>query len=142
MVGSAAFWIALVVIAIMWTRLRREQMKHETIRQIVEKTGQVDEQQLKELLTPMAPDWTHEPAPGAGYRTLRILGVLVVVGAVSLVTFAGIMFAFATRLAEEADLGPVFAIAIAIAIFGGGLFFCSRFLPKPLPEKSARDDRT
>ncbi len=147
--GAAGFWLAVaaMIVAVVWSRSRREQMKHETLRRIVEKTGQVDEEQLKALFQPPATDsWLRqsEPSPGAGYRALRILGVLTVVFAVGLAAFAGLMLVFAARFADfpdELDLWPVFPIAIGIAIFGCGLFYCSRFLPKPLPEGSARNDR-
>jgi len=138
--GAAAFWIALaaVLIASGWFRSRKEQMKHETIRRIVEKSGRIDEEQLKALFQPPAPDWP-EPQPGAGYRALWIIGVLVIFFAAGLAAFAGIGLAI---LGEEAELQPVFAIAGGIAIFGSGLIFCSRFLPKPRPEGSGRNDRT
>ena len=151
-IGAAGFWLAVaaMIVAVVWSRSRREQMKHETLRKIVEKTGQVDEEQLKALLQPPTPDWSHHawgrvPEPGGGYRALRILGVLTCFFAVGLSVFAGLMLALAERFAdfpEELDLWPVFPIAIGIAIFGCGLFYCSRFLPKPQPEASGRSDRT
>ena len=150
--GAAGFWIAIAAmfIASGWFRSRREEMKHETIRRIVEKGGQIDEEQLKALLQPPTPDWSHNawmrvPAPGGGYRALRILGALTLFAAAGLAAFAGIMVAIAARVAvflDVSDLWPVFPVAIGLAIFGCGLFFCSRFLPKPLPDGSARNDRT
>jgi hypothetical protein len=58
-VGAAAFWIALaaVLVAGGWWKSRSEAQKHETIRRIIEKTGQVDEAKLKELFEPPLPDW-------------------------------------------------------------------------------------
>ena len=58
-VGAAAFWIALaaVLVAGGWWKSRSEAQKHETIRRIIEKTGQVDESKLKELFEPPLPDW-------------------------------------------------------------------------------------
>lgn len=62
-VGSAAFWImiAAIVVAGDWLRARREALKHETLRLIIEKTGHVDEAQLKALFQPPTPGWLHEP---------------------------------------------------------------------------------
>lgn len=61
-VGAAAFWIALaaVLVAGGWWKSRSEAQKHETIRRIVEKTGQVDEVKLKELFEPPVPGWVRE----------------------------------------------------------------------------------
>jgi hypothetical protein len=154
--GAGAFWIALaaVVIAGGWFRSRREQMKHETIRHIVEKSGQVDEQQLKELLQPPATDWSNHPwarlpEPGGGYRALRILGALVVFAAAGLAAFVGIVFAFAQSdfapraglsIGDLEELLLAFPIAIGFAIFGCGLFYCSRYLPKPQANGRTRND--
>ena len=151
---AAAFWIAiaLIIVALILVRSRSEQLKHETIRRIVEKTGQVDEEQLRKLFQThnhgQNHSWAQVPEPGYGYRALRILGVLTLVAAASLAAFAGVMITTAPSLggAEGVrfadDLWPLFPLAVGIAIFGCGLFYCSRFLPKPLPGVSARDDRS
>lgn len=57
--GAAAFWIALgaVLIAGGWWKSRSEALKHETIRRIIEKTGEIDELKLKALFEPPVPDW-------------------------------------------------------------------------------------
>lgn len=146
----AGFWIAIaaIVVAVIWTRSRSEQLKHETIRRIVDKTGQIDEEQLRKLFQyrdeGQKDVWAHLPDPGFGYRALRILGVLILFAAAGLAAFAGIMIAVAPHIAgfpDVADIWPVFPVSIGLAIFGCGLFYSSRFLPKPLPEGSTRGDR-
>jgi hypothetical protein len=148
--GAAGFWIAVaaIVVAVIWYRSRSEQMKHETMRQIVEKTGQVDDVQLRKLLDSPDPGRNGSgirwPEPGYGYRALRILGVLTLFAAAAIAAFTGVMaavFSLSGGIEDPDDLAMVFAVAIGIAIIGCGLFFCSRFLPKPLPNGSARNDR-
>lgn len=147
----AGFWLAIaaIVVAVIWTRSRREQMKHETIRQIIEKTGQVDDEQLRKVLE--SPDqgrngsWVHWPEPGYGYRALRILGLLTIFAAAGVAAATAIMIAI-SPISEEFsgiadDLWAVFPAAIGIAIFGCGLFYCSRFLPRPSANGSALNDR-
>lgn len=82
---------------------------------IVEKTGEVDEEQLRKLFRRLRMGGTNPgpevPEPGAGYRALRILGVLTICIAAGLADFGGIMFTIGPLHAEAADLEPVFAIA-------------------------------
>jgi hypothetical protein len=151
---ATGFWIAIaaVVVAVIWTRSRSEQLKHETIRQIIDKTGQIDEEQLRKLFQYRDEGridvWAHLPDPGFGYRALRILGVLTLFAAAGLAAFAGIMIG-GSQLHEDFeefrrfadDLWPAFPSAIALAIFGCGIFYCSRFLPRPSANGSARNDR-
>jgi hypothetical protein len=61
-VGAAAFWIALaaVLIAASFNKVRREQVKQDTLLRLIEKTGQLDEAQVK-LLFPAPP-----PGPCGG----------------------------------------------------------------------------
>jgi hypothetical protein len=76
--GGAAFWIfiAAIVVAGTWEKIRRNAEKHATLRTIIEKTGTVDEEKLKELFS--ARSFDSEPSTaGAGYRMLRIWGIVV-----------------------------------------------------------------
>lgn len=138
-VGSAAFWImfAAIVIAGHWFRVRSEALRHETLRQIIEKTGQVDEAQLKALIQSPTPGWLREPPPGSGYRTLRVFGTIVMSVALGLTVFFSILYLSSTERQDNAMIG--FASAGVIAVVGMGLFFASRFLPPP---PSDRGDRT
>lgn len=139
-VGSAAFWImiAAIVVAGDWLRARREALKHETLRLIIEKTGHVDEAQLKALFQPPTPGWLHEPPLGAGHRTLRVLGTITISVALGLTVFFSILWLSSPARHDSAIIG--FACTSVIALTGIGLFFASRFLPAP--PRSDRGDHT
>jgi hypothetical protein len=131
--GAAAFWIALgaIIIAGGYFRLRSEATKHETLRRIVEKTGQVDETQFKTLFVPPPSPWL-PPGPGpvgGGYRALRLFGTLVMFIAVGLAIFFTIFAQTGAQRWNAVLIG--YASASVVLLFGAGLFFCSRFLAKP-----------
>lgn len=130
-VGTAAFWImfAGIVIAGHWFRVRSEALRHETLRQIIERTGQIDETQLKAFIQPPTPGWFREPAPGTGYRALRVLGTVVMAVALGLTVFFSIYYLSSPARHDSALLG--FASASLIAMIGIGFFYASRFLAPP-----------
>jgi hypothetical protein len=136
--GSAAFWmmVAAIVIAGDWLRVRREALRHETLQRIIEKTGHLEEAQLKALFQPPTPGWFRQPSPGAGFRLVRVLGTIVISVALGLTVFFCIFWLTGPARHDSALLG--FASASLIAMVGIGLFFSSRFLPPP----SDRGDRT
>lgn len=138
--GPAAFWImvAAIVIAGDWLRVRREALRHETLQRIIEKTGHLEEAQLKALFQPPTPGWFREPSPGAGYRALRVLGTIVISVALGLTVLFCILWLTGPARHDNAMVG--FASASLIAMVGIGLFFASRFLPPPA--QSDRGDRT
>jgi hypothetical protein len=57
--GVAAFWIALAAVLIggQWHKKMKEQMRHETVRLLIEKGEPLDQGQVRELLYPKPP-WT------------------------------------------------------------------------------------
>jgi hypothetical protein len=138
----AAFWIgvAAVLIASGWYKSRTEAQKHQTFRAILEKTGTVDEAQLKLLFPAQASHSFFGPnVPGSGYRALRVGGaILMIVGAGGIV-LGGALFAI-IMLAPVADQGaqdgPGIFLFLGIAAFllGGGCFYSSRFAEKPAAE--------
>jgi hypothetical protein len=131
--GAAAFWISLAafLIAAMYFRSRNETAKHETLRQIVEKTGHVEEGQLKQLFDPPPPNaFTRIPAPGGGYRAMRIFGLLLVFIAAGLFIFFTILGSSGAVQWYRAEIG--YGAASIVVLLGAGLFFASRFLPPPL----------
>ncbi len=132
-----AFWIALaaVIISGQWFKARREAMKQETIRHVVEKTGRLDEAQLKELFptpAPLPPHWFRAPEPGAGYRTMRVFGTLALFVAVGLAICFSILSGTPGWGRLDSAIG--FGLASVVALLGAGLFVASRFLQKPLPK--------
>jgi hypothetical protein len=130
--GAAAFWIGLAafLIAAMYFRSRSETTKHETLRQIVEKTGQVDERQLKALFEPPPNAFTRVPPPGGGYRALRIFGLLLLFIAAGLLIFFTILGWSTAQSWKVAAVG--YGAASLVALVGAGLSFTARFLPRPL----------
>jgi len=95
--GAAAFWIALaaVLIAGGYNKFRREKLKQETLLKIIERTGQLDEAQVKLLFPPPPayspherPWWAAPPDPFAGRRALRVGGLIVMAVAAGLAVLA------------------------------------------------------
>jgi hypothetical protein len=138
--GPAAFWmmVAAIVIAGDWFRVRKETLRHETLRQIIERTGQIEDAQLKALIQSPTPGWLHQPPPGAGFRMLRVIGTIVMSVALGLTVLFSILWLSSPARHDNAMIG--FACASLIAVVGMGFFFASRFLPAP--PQSDRGDRT
>lgn len=138
--GAAAFWIALgaVLIAGGWFRTRRLALKHETLRMIVEKTGTVDEAQLRELLNPtpppMPPHWFAPPPRPEGYRVLRVLGTITMFGGLGAALYSAIL----TLGGAPIEAANAFGFAALVASIGAGLFFASRFVTPP-PDTERKD---
>jgi hypothetical protein len=131
----AAFWIGLaaVIVAFRWFRSRMEAQKHQTFRTIVEKTGTVDEAQLRLLIAPKP--W--ESGRGDSYRFLRGLGaILIFVGGGGLL-FGGILLLgviFAPSPAGNDGPGIFMSLGFAALVLGAGVFYSSRFAEKPAGE--------
>lgn len=129
--GAAAFWLALaaVIIAGGWFKTRSEALKHETLRRLAEKSGQVDEAQLRLLLAPPpAPPMVCAPPslPGSGYRGLRIGGVLI-----ASLGLGGILIFSLLRTIVGPDAFVGVAISSGVVVLGIGFFVSSRFAERP-----------
>ena len=131
--GALGFWIfiAAIIVASTWSSSRREAEKHETLRRILEKTGRIDEEKLKEL-------FKAEPAeqrkPGAGYRALRIAGTIIMfIGAVpAILGTAGLLSeSFGVPPPPPDFVVGALLIAAGITVVGLGVFFSSRFAEPP-----------
>jgi hypothetical protein len=130
--GAAAFWVSLAafLIAAMYFRSRSETAKHETLRQIVEKTGRVEEGQFKSLFDPPPPNaFTRIPPPGGGYRAMRVFGLLLIFISAGLFVFFTILGSSGAVQWYRAEIG--YGAASVVALLGAGLFLASRFLPPP-----------
>jgi len=125
-------FIAAIVVASIWKETRLKIAKHETLRQIVEKTGTLDEASLKELFSEPS---AAEHRPGSGYRALRITGSIVMfIGAGVFAFFslvAGLTVLRGEPLPDIENIAPLFAAGIGIAFVGYGLFFSARFAEPP-----------
>jgi hypothetical protein len=138
--GAGAFWLFLGAAAIAgsWEKNRRNAEKHETLRRIIEKTGSVDEARLKEVFSSSGPDWLNA-RPGDGFRGLRVGGI-VVMGLGAAVAFAFMALGLSGVVAGKAmTIG--LSIAGAVAIFGLGLFYSSRFAEPPPDQRNGPSAR-
>lgn len=133
--GAAAFWIALaaVLIAGGWHKVRREQIKQETLLKLVEKTGQLDEAQVKLLFPPPPappPNWPpawHKPHdPTANKRGLQGLGAVVVSLGAGIAVLATVITLFGDAAQKKGALVG-FGMAGLIAMVGIGFFVASKF---------------
>jgi len=147
----AAFWVAAAAVIIMigWFKSKRDAEKHQTFRTIVEKTGAVDEAQLKMLLDPpnalQRSMYLHERARGGGYRTLRVFGTIVMFAAGGIMLFSGVLLGMlfpdtGPGTDPAARIAPAIGMALSGLVFllGAGLFFSSRFVEKPQAESDPR----
>lgn len=134
------FWIflAAIIVASTWAKSRRESERHATLRQIVERTGTLDEARMRELFK-TGP--VEEGRPGSGYRALRVTGTIVMfIGAGMLTFFLGFV-ALALIFGDTGSMAPrdrpgmlaAFAACAGVTLFGYGLFFASRFAEPPPP---------
>jgi hypothetical protein len=134
-IGAAAFWmfLAAIVISGKWRSMRREAVRHETLRFLVEKNQKIDEAQLAELLNPKlpaAPEWlVPRQKPGDGYRALRVFGTILMFVAFGL-GIAGFWRGMILGKYDKSVLGIATAIPL-VAMVGAGLFFASRFVTPP-----------
>ena len=132
--SGAIFWlfIAAIVLAGTWEKIRRNAERHETLRRIIEKTGTVDEAKLKEVFNAPSRDWG-SLAPGAGYRALRIAGIIVMSVAAGL----AVLFLSLGQTSAIPPVAQVIGLSVAggVAMLGIGLFFSSRFAEPPPDRK-------
>lgn len=123
--GALGFWLFLAALFVggYWKELRQNAEKHETLRRIMEKTGEIDEAQLKELFSAAPSD---EMKPGTGYRVLRITGTIImfIAAGLAIVAILGLVFGHREAL-------PALAIAFGAGVTGLGVFFSSRFAEPP-----------
>lgn len=132
-IGPAAFWIAIAAIVISWGyfRSRSEAAKHETLRHIVEKTGQVEESQFRALFPPSPESlWTPRSAPpGTGYRAMRVIGTVIVYVAIGLAMLFTILWLSGVENSKHVYGG--YAAASMVLFVGVGIFMGAKYLPKP-----------
>jgi small-conductance mechanosensitive channel len=141
--GAAAFWIALaaVLIAGGWHKVRREQIKQETLLRLIEKTGQLDEALVKAMFppppppSPWPPPWHHQPDPLAAQRGLRVGGVVLMGVAVGVAVLGLVLRSFGTG--QQLSFGlAILGLAGVVAGLAAGLLIASKFAAGPV----ARDE--
>ena len=137
--GAAAFWIALAAVLIAGgiNKLRREKLRQETLLKLVEKTGQLDEQQVKALFPPPPPPPPHVWGPPEypdGRRILKVFGTILVSLGAGLAVFAVVLLEIgSSELHGNAQLA--FAWSPLIACVGVGLIVASRFVRPPIDQR-------
>jgi len=138
-IGAAAFWVALAAVLISggYFQFRRERLRQETLLRIVEKTGQLDEQQVKALFPPppLPPPHAWGPPEHAdGRRGLKVGGTIVFSLGAGMAIFSAIVFklGFPGMQDEATWLSGWSAL---IACVGIGMFVASRFVRPPIAER-------
>ncbi len=126
----AAFWIAVAVCIVVGALNSRRgyELKHETIRLMLEKGQNIDDKLLHEVLLP--PKW-HEPrspTPGEGYTVMRVIGTIMLFAALGVAVLLFLIGHFNGYLIVEAvGLG----VGILVALLGVGLHVACRFVTPP-----------
>jgi hypothetical protein len=144
--GAAAFWIsvAAVLIAAGYFKVRGEARKQETLLRLVERTGQLDEAQVKLLFPqplPPVPGAPHQvpntwgTRPGEGRLTWVVIAAIVGSIGVGLLVLFTILFNFGTE-PQRQDAIPGFGAAALVTCVAIGFFIASRFCS---PAPSERD---
>jgi hypothetical protein len=136
---AAAFWVATAAVIIMvgWYKSKNDAEKHKTFRTIVEKTGVVDEAQLR-LLFDTRPTSLGGPSRGAPgrFRVLAAIGMFVLICILIWMGWLSLAM-FGTDLAPNPPLAGVLW-SIFVCLLGIGFFlFAMRFVEK----RSAESER-
>lgn len=125
------FWIAIAAISIFGMQLakRTQEIKHETLRMMVEKGEKIDETLLRELLGPAGQ--VHRQSARQTSMGLRIAAVIMFCIA------PGVIVLFATIGAAHAKPGlQIVGVGVGalVALVGLGLYIGSR-IARGLPEQ-------
>jgi hypothetical protein len=129
--GVAAFWIALaaVIIASHWRKKMKEQMRHETVRLLIEKGEPLEQEQLRELLNPAPPPlpanhpWLRR-APSA-YKQCRVVGTILMIAAPGVAAMVG-GIGYSQALPQA--LWVAASVGVCMFMTGFAFFFVSRFV--------------
>jgi len=135
-IGAAAFWIALAAFLISgsYFHFRREKLRQETLLRLVEKTGQLDEQQIKAMFPPPPPMPAHVWGPPEypdGRRILKVFGTVLLSIAAGLAAVGCVMLAIGATFREDI-VQLSFVWSAFIACLGIGLFVAARFVRPPI----------
>lgn len=138
-IGAAAFWIALAAVLIMGgvNGVRREKLRQETLLKLIEKTGQLDEQQVKALFPPPPPVPAHVWGPPEfpdGRRILKVCGTIGLSLAAGLASVAFIMLAIGATLAQDV-VQLCFVWSALVACVAIGLIVAARFVRPPIDQR-------
>lgn len=136
---AAAFWVSIAAVIIMagWFKSKNDAEKHKTFRTIVEKTGVVDETQLRLLFDTRQTSLESVPAAARRLRVFAAIGMFVLICALILVGWLSLAM-FGTDLAPNPPLAGVLW-TIFVSLLGIGFFLLSaRFVEKRSAESEPR----
>lgn len=115
--SALAFWsfVAVAVVAGVWGNIRKREIYHETLRQIMDSSKQVDQELMHQLLTE------------GGEESTRLVRHLKIYGLVTLFTAPGIALLgwFISLLAVQA-LFPLIGVAALMVCAGVGLLVAAK----------------
>jgi hypothetical protein len=135
---AAAFWVAIAAVIIMagWFKSKNDAEKHKTFRTIVEKTGVVDEAQLR-LLFDTRPAVLGSPGAAVRARLFAAIGMFVLICVLIMLGWLSLAM-FGTDLAPNPPLAGVLW-SIFVCLLGVGFFWFSvRFIEKRSAESERR----
>jgi hypothetical protein len=108
--AALGLWIFItaIIVAGIWQDTRQKAEKHETLRRVVEKTGTIDEAQLKALFKQPV---SGEVKTGGGYRALRIIGTIVMFTGAGVFTFFSLVLGLFVLFGKTSELPELENIA-------------------------------
>ena len=115
---------------------RNHEMRHMTIRLMLEKGEQVDPQLLRELLKPDASFLPRQPPAGESYTALRVMGTIALFLAPAV---AAVIIMPALPSADVRQVMIGLGVGILLLVTGLGLHFCTRFVTPPAPRQKTQD---
>jgi len=131
----ASMWISIAAVIIMigWFRSKSEAQRHQTFRTIVEKTGTVDEAQLRLLFyTPPTSSGRHSPL------RVRVLGAIGMFVAICVLIVVGWMVLSMFELTPNLPLAGVLW-SILVCVLGVGFFlYAARLAEKVFESEPGR----
>jgi hypothetical protein len=124
------FWICLAAVIIVGALNSRRtvELRHETLRAMLEKGEKLDESVLQTLLKPNDPYKSMSGKPGDGYRAMRVIGTLLLFlapGLALLLILVG--YSQGNQTPQIVGIG----VGSLVALIGTGLHFASRYMDPP-----------
>ncbi len=125
-----AFWAVVATLIVMGALNARRgyELKHETIRLMLDKGQPLDEKVFREVLAP--PKWVspRQPTPGTGYTVMRVIGTMALFAALGV---ALLIFLIGHTLDKQVVETVGVGVGLLIGLLGVGLHVACRFLTPP-----------
>ncbi len=125
------FWLAVATFIFVgaWNARKAYEVKHQTLRILLEKGEKIDALLLQQLMKPESKSIMRQSYPGEGYMMLRVMGTLSLFSAPAI---GGVIFL------NHLDKTNAIGLAFVLLMIGAGLHFSSRYVTQPpakLPPK-------